>query len=397
MNGNRRLTGVLLLFFILISAVTFGQKTKEQLQKEKQENLQKIKETERILQETTGQKQNTIGELNALNQRISVQQDLISSIRNEIALLNSEIEENNAIIEALEDDVRRLKEEYGSMIYATYKANKGFNKLTFLFSAESFNQFLMRLRYMEQYGDVRQKQARQIKRVQETLTDQVTMIESRMSEKNILLADQIQRNKELAALKQQQNRVVVSLQRRENDIKKELQDTRNAVARLDKMINDIIKEEIERARRAEKRTAEAATRLATDFAENKSKLPWPVSGFVTQKFGKHAHPVFKNVTQDNHWITIQTNKEEKVKSVFNGEITTVAFVPLIGNTVIVSHGEYYSVYAGLRDVFVRSGQQVATNQELGNILTNKDGVSELKFEIRKNINPLDPQQWLKRN
>ena len=397
MSANRRLTGVFLLLLLFLPALLFGQKTKEQLQKEKQENLRKIEQAERILKETAGEKQSTIGELNALNQRISVQQDLINSIRNEITLLNNEIDENNAIMSSLEEDVKRLKEEYGAMIYAAYKANTGFNKLTFLFSARSFNQFLMRLRYMEQYGDVRQQQARQIKRVQETLADQVTVIESRMSEKNILLADQLDRNEELAALKQDQSRIVRSLQQREKEIKKELEDTRKAVARLDKMINDIIKAEIEKARMAEKRTTEAATRLAADFAENKSKLPWPVSGFVTQKFGKQAHPVFKNVTQDNHWITIQTKKEEKVKSVFEGEITTVAFVPLIGNTVIVSHGEYYSVYAGLRDVYVRSGQKVTTSQELGNILTNKDGVSELKFEIRKNINPLDPQQWLIRN
>ena len=397
MNANRRLSGVFFLLFFFFSLVCVGQKSKEQLQKEKQENLRKIEETERILRETTGQKQSTIGELNALNERIRVQEDLINSIRTEISMLNMEIEENNSLIDALEQDVSQLKDEYGSMIYATYKANTGFNKLTFLFSAESFNQFLMRLRYMEQYGDVRKQQARQIKRVQETLADQVTLIESRMSEKNILLADQLQRNKELASLKQKQNNIVVSLQRREKDIKKDLEDTRKAVARLDKMINDIIKAEIEKARLAERRTAEAATMLASNFAENKSKLPWPVSGFVTQKFGKQSHPVFKNVTQDNHWITIQTRKEEKVKSVFDGEITTVAFVPLIGNTIIVSHGEYYSVYAGLRDVFVRSGEKVATNQELGNILTNKDGVSELKFEIRKNINPLDPQLWLKRN
>ncbi|MCA6078070.1 murein hydrolase activator EnvC family protein [Fulvivirga sedimenti] len=397
MSGNRRRHGVFLLLFLLIFTCGYGQKTKEQLQREKQENLRKIQETERILQETTGQKQNTIGELNALNQRIQAQEDLISSIRNEVLLLNEEIEENNLIIDALEQDVNNLKQEYGAMIYATYKANKGFNKLTFLFSAKSFNQFLMRLRYMEQYAEVREQQARQIKRVQETLSDQVTLIESKMSDKNILLADQIQRNKELASLKQNQSKIVSSLQRREKEIKKDLEETRKAVAKLDRMINDIIKAEIEKARLAEKTTNEAATRLASDFAQNKSKLPWPVSGFVTQKFGKQAHPVFKNVTQDNHWITIQTKKEEKVKSVFNGQITTVAFVPLIGNTVIVSHGEYYSVYAGLRDVFVRSGQQVTTNQELGNILTNKDGVSELKFEIRKNIAPLDPQQWLKRN
>jgi septal ring factor EnvC (AmiA/AmiB activator) len=255
----------------------------------------------------------------------------------------------------------------------------------------------MRLEYMEQYGDVRQQQALQISRVQETLEDQITVIESKMSDKNLLLADEITESNQLTSLKEEQSTVVSNLRKREKEIKRDISKTRKAVAKLDKMINDIIKAEIEKARLAEAGASEASTKLANDFAQNKSKLPWPVAGFVTQKFGKHPHPVYKNVTQDNHWITIQTKKEEKVKSVFDGKITTVAFVPLIGNTVIVSHGEYYSIYAGLRDVFVRSGQVVNTNQEIGNILTNQEGVSELKFEIRKNISPLDPQLWLKRN
>lgn len=397
MKGSKRLGGVFFIFFVLIFSVGYGQKSKEQLQQEKQQNLRKIEEAQRILAETSGQRQNSIGQLNALNQRIKTQEDLIRSIRDEIDLLSEEIDENEAIITALEKDITNIKEEYSAMVYAAYKANQGMNKVMFLLSSSTFSQFLSRMAYMEQYGDVREQQARQITRVQETLEDQITVIESKMSDKNLLLGDEINESNSLVSLKKEQSSVVTNLRKREKEIKRDIAKSRKAVAKLDNMINDIIRAELEKARLAEKSTTEASTRLATDFAENKSKLPWPVSGFVTQKFGKHPHPVYKNVTQDNHWITIQTGKEEKVKSVFDGKITTVAFVPLIGNTVIVSHGEYFSIYAGLRDVFVRSGQLVSTNQEIGNILTNQEGVSELKFEIRKNIAPLDPQQWLKRN
>lgn len=395
MFGNKSLLVAFFLLFSLLSNVSLAQKTKDQLQKEKQENLKKIEQVQKILAETTGEKKNTIGELNALNQRIHVQEELIQSIRNEINLLNEEIEENNSIIASLENDIKNLKKEYGAMVYAAYKADQGYNKLTFLFSASSFNQFMMRLQYMEQYSDVRQKQAEQIKKVQETLTGQITIIESKMSEKNMLLGDQLEENRHLASLKSDQNKLVGTLQKKEKEIRAELKDTKKAVAKLDKMINDIIKEEIERARLAASKSNAASTRLSTDFAQNKKKLPWPVSGFVTQKFGKQQHPVLKNVTIDSHWITIQTKQAEKVRTVFDGEISRVAFVPLVGNTVIISHGDYYSVYAGLKDVFVKSGQKVTTNQEIGNILTNKDGVSELKFEIRKSADAMDPQVWLK--
>ncbi|MBL3655028.1 murein hydrolase activator EnvC family protein [Fulvivirga sediminis] len=396
MSASKNLS--LIFVFILFCGIypSFGQKSKAQLQKEKQENLKKIEEAEKILKETTGKKQNTLGQLNALNQRIKTQEDLIGSIRKEITLLTEEIEENNQIISSLEQDLKKLKEEYAAMVYAAHKANQGFNKLTFIFSAKSFNQLLMRLKYMEQYSDARKNQAEEIVKVQETLGAQVTVIKSKMTEKNDLLAEQLEENKSLSNLKQNQNQLVKNLQRQENKLKDDLTERRDAVARLDKIINDIIKEEMAKAKVAEKKDSEASLKLANQFADNKSKLPWPVSGFVSQKFGRQNHPVLKSIVLNNTGIYIQTKENEKVKTVFTGEVKTVAFVPLIGNTVIVTHGGYFTVYAGLKDVFVKKGQEISTGQEIGTILTNKDGVSELRFEIWKNSQATDPQQWLTR-
>jgi outer membrane lipoprotein-sorting protein len=65
---------LLLLTGFFVSAQT--QKSKTQLQKEKQQNLEKIKETEKILSETSQQKKSTMGELAALTQRIHQQETL---------------------------------------------------------------------------------------------------------------------------------------------------------------------------------------------------------------------------------------------------------------------------------------------------------------------------------
>ena len=383
-----RLLPILFFFFISAGSTTlFAQKTKVQLQKEKQENLKKIQEAEKILAETKSQKQNTIGQLNALSQRIKTQEALIGSIRKEVVLLNGEIDENNLIINTLEEDVLKLKEEYGAMVYSAYKANQGFNKLTFLFSASSFNQFLMRLKYMEQYGEARQKQTEQIEKVQETLTSQITIIQSRMSEKNILLAEQLKEGKSLSQLKDSKNKLVANLQKEEKKLLSDLENRRTAVAKLEKYINDIIKEEMEKSRLAENKDSEATLRLSNNFAENKSKLPWPVKGFVAQKFGRQNHPVLKRIVLENTGIQIQTTQNETVKSIFDGVVSQVAFIKYLGNTLLVSHGDYFTVYAGMKDVFVKRGQQIITGQELGTVLTNQEGVSELKFEIRKNEKP----------
>ena len=390
--------GISILFFLFwLSLPAFAQKSKAQLQKEKKENLEKIAEAEKILTETKGKKQNTIGQLNALNQRIKTQEDLMSSIRNELAFLSDDIDENNEIIASLSEDLKNLKQEYAAMVYSAYKANQGINKLTFLFSASSFHQFLMRLNYMKQYSDARLKQAEQIAKVQKTLTDQVATIQGKVNEKNALLAENLKENKSLENLKENKNELVSNLQKQENQIKKDLEERKVAVAKLDKLINDIIKAEIERARLAEKSASDASTRLSNEFAENKAQLPWPVTGFISQKFGRQNHPVLKGIVLNNTGINIQTKQNEKVKAIFGGEVRTVAFVPLVGNTVLISHGDYFTVYAGLRDVYVKTGQRVGLAEEIGTILTSKDGLSELKFEVRKKATALDPQQWLVRN
>ncbi len=393
---NKR--AIILSSFLLLFAITcsLAQKSKSQLQKEKQENLAKIAEAEKILSETKGKKQTSLGQLSALNQRIKAQEDLINSIRNEVFLLSDDIDETNEIISSLTDDMEKLKSEYASMVYSAYKASKSNNRLMFLFSAKTFNQFFMRLKYMQQYSKVRMKQAEQITKVKKILSDQVTVIQSKVSEKNILLGENLQESQNLDDLKKRHNTLFSNLQKQENKLKKDLDTRKKAVAKLDKLINDIIKAEIEKARLAERSAIDASTKLSNEFADNKTKLPWPVSGFISQKFGRHNHPVLKGIIMNSTGINIQTKQNEKVQSIFGGEVRTVAFVPLVGNTVLISHGAYFTVYAGLKDVFVKTGQKVGIGEEIGTILTNKDGVSELKFEVRKSAKALDPQQWLTR-
>src|SRR5689334_19211391 len=100
MNGGRLWFCGLFLLLTLTAFPQKTQKSKSQLQKEKQQNLEKIKETERILQETSNQKKNSIGELSALNQRITQQESLITSIKEELRLLDADIQENQEIVSA---------------------------------------------------------------------------------------------------------------------------------------------------------------------------------------------------------------------------------------------------------------------------------------------------------
>jgi len=388
-----------ILLFFLVSPFVFAQKSKIQLQKEKLENLEKIKETEKILAETGEKRENSMGELVALNQRILQQESLMKGIKSEISLLDYDISENNQIIEALERDVKKLKEEYASMLFAAQRASGKVDKLTFLFSAHSFDQLMMRLKYMEQYGKARQDQAVAIEKVQQILKEQVRVTEVKRGEKTNLLNDETKANTKLTDLKQKQRTIVQSLERQEKQLRKDIEVTRKAVAELDNLIAKIIKEELERAAReardSKKGTREATVALSNSFEENKNKFPWPVSGFVSQKFGRQRHPVLKGIVIQNDGVNIQTKQGEEVHSIFNGEVSFVAVTSGIGMTVIIKHGDYFTVYTGLKDITVKKGEKVTTNQEIGKLISNADGISELRFQVRKSFDALDPQEWLR--
>ncbi|SHG89765.1 Septal ring factor EnvC, activator of murein hydrolases AmiA and AmiB [Chryseolinea serpens] len=384
----------LFLIFGFLSFSAMAQKSKAQLQKEKQQNLEKIKEVEKIIEETSAQKKNSLGELTALNQRVREQEKLVGSIKGEVNFLDSEISDNNDIIVVLEEDLDDLKKEYSAMLFAAQKANNSTTRLTFLFSAKSFDQLVMRLRYMDQYAETRQLQAEQITKVQEELSGHVAEIRVRREEKNKLLNEEQREGTNLISLKQKQNSLVKSLEKEEKKLRKDLEETKKAVAKLDKLIEDLIKEEMERAARSKK--SEVSVTLSNSFEENRNKFMWPVSsGFVSQRFGRQNHSVLKGVVVQNNGVNIQTQENEKVKSIFEGEVRRVAFIQGLGSTVIIKHGEYLTVYAGLKEVFVRSGQKVTTNQEIGKVLSNNEGVSELRFQIFKNTTALDPSSWLK--
>ena len=393
-----KLKSVIGLALVLAFFPIAAQRDKAQLQREKQKNLERIKETERILGETSRKKKNSLGELSALNQRIKQQEALIASIKTEINILEEDILENTGILNALEGDLKKLKEEFTAMLFEAQKANEGLTKLTFLFASASFDQMLMRLKYMEQYGQARKEQAYAIASVQSQLKDQVKLIEKEKEEKSKLLKDEINENDRLVSLKKKQRTVVRSLEKEEKKLKSDLEDTRRAIAKLDKLISDLVKEEMERAARERANSANTkstvTSALSASFEENKNKFSWPVSGFISQKFGRQNHPVLKGIVLQNDGINIQTNEGEVVKSIFEGEVRRVAFIPTIGTSVIINHGDYFSVYTGLKDVYVKMGQKVNSKQDLGVVQVNTDGISELRFQIRKNIVALNPEDWL---
>ncbi|SDK67948.1 Septal ring factor EnvC, activator of murein hydrolases AmiA and AmiB [Catalinimonas alkaloidigena] len=399
----KRIVWVLLLSMMSLGGIgtAFAQKSQEQLEKERTENQRRITEAAKTLEKTLSDRKATLGELSALQQQAEARQNIIDALSRELARLDSNLSDLARLSSSLERDLSNLKEEYGEMLYATSKT-RSYDRLLFLFSSATFDQFLRRLKYLQQYAEMRSEQARQIVSVQKNLEDQQTKLNATRKEKEVLLTEQIAERAKLLALQSDQKRLVSRLNSRASDLRKELDDRKKADQRLEKLIADLIRREM---RKTSKSSSSGSGRMAltpetamisSSFAANKSRLIWPVQvGFISTGFGTHPHPVLKNVTIDNPGVDIQTNEGEKVRVVFDGEVGFVANIPgKKGRIVSVLHGEYITVYAGLREVNVTTGAKVKAKDVIGEVYTDKDGIAQLQFQIWKNNERLDPQAWL---
>ncbi|MEP5613803.1 MAG: peptidoglycan DD-metalloendopeptidase family protein [Cyclobacteriaceae bacterium] len=390
-----KVIGLFLILLFFVPSISTAQKTKSQLESEKKENLKKIAEAERILEETASQKEVTLGQLQALNQQIKARQSLINSIASEIKILDGEISDLSIVVNALQNDLKNLKQEYADQIYASYKSNKGNSRLTFLFSAKSFNQLIQRMKYMEQYADARRLQAEQIDEVTKELSTQRSQVQAKRSEQQRLLNQQVRESRKLANSKQKQSALIAQLSKKERQLQKEVNDRKRAIEKLNTLIASIVESEVEKSRTVSTAVSASEAELSRLFESNKNKMDWPVSsGFISSKFGKQQHPVLKRITIINDGVGIQTEKDTKVKTVFEGVVSTIAAIESMNNIVIVRHGDYYTVYARLKTVNVQKGQRVRRDDIIGEVYTNKDGISELEFQVWKERTKLDPEKWL---
>jgi len=391
----------LALLLIALMAVThpaISQQDRSKLEKEKKENLAKIKEAEKILKQTASQKKNTLGQLKALSQQIRSQESLIRTYRANIKLLDNEIRESESLVSSLEQDLKLLKEEYAEMIYQANKAQHNFGQLSFLFSAPTFRQLVMRAKYLKQYTQSRQNQAQEIQEVQEEINQQLALANRTKDEQQKLLAEQELQNKGLITARKQQDNLVKQLSLKEKELQNDLKKRKQSIARLDRLIAEVIRLEMEKSKNSSGKfeLTPDGIRLSTNFQGNQKRLTWPVArGFVSSKFGLQPHPVLKGVKIENPGVDIQTQKNEVVRAVFDGEVSKIASIPgMNGIVIIIQHGEYRTVYANLRKALVKMGDQVKTKDPIGEVFTDSDGVSEVQFQVWKNFNKLDPLAWL---
>lgn len=416
MNKIKYIITIFILFLGVGIAISQTQ-TKEDLQNKKRQLTKEIEQTNRILRETQKNKKATLTQLNALIKQIEVREKLINTISSEIRALEGQIGKTNSEIDQLRAELEQLKLEYAAMIKFAYRNQSSYNKLMFVFAANNFNQAYKRLKYLQQFSEYRQKQAKYIEQAQSKLEEKMLELEDDKKDKNVLLVDEQQEKVILGKEKNQKETIAKQLTVKESTLKKQLATKQAQAKKLDRMIEDIIRKEIEAARKKAEAEAKAkgtkmptgdktsssnlaltpeAQKLSKDFTNNKGKLPWPVEkGVIVEYFGTHEHPQLKGVMISNNGVDIKTAKGASVRAVFSGRVSGV--IQIVGGlyAVLINHGEFTTVYSNLSSVSVKMGQELNTKQNIGTVATDEE-LSSMELQVWKGVTKLNPVDWLAR-
>ena len=122
------------MLFVLCSGAVLAQSSSDL--KRKRASLDKqIDYTNKLLSETRSDQRMSQTELVLLNKQITLREAKINNLSSEIRNLDQQIAEKQSVIDATEEDLARLREEYSRMIANAWKSRSNNDQLLYIFSA----------------------------------------------------------------------------------------------------------------------------------------------------------------------------------------------------------------------------------------------------------------------
>ena len=389
---------IIYLIINLLSGRYAIAQTKSELEEKKRKNAEEIENTTNILKQTQDSKKENIGQIQIINRRINLREQIIESIEKETELLDQEINEKSRLVTEMELDLEALRKEYEKIILFSYKNKNKYDKMIFLFSAENFNQAYKRLRYIKQFAKFRRQQTESIIQIQDKVINEIAELEDRKQQKLNLASEKKSESSNLQKELNQKNNLVTKLKRKETELKAQINEKQKINERIENEIAAIITAEARKLKETnlyDQLTPEEKL-ISNNFMENKGRLPWPTEkGIITEHFGVHQHPVLKGITINNNGIDIVTIPGAEARAIFDGVVSKVFAILGANYAVIIRHGNYLTVYQGLIDVKVKKGDMIKVKQDIGTIYTDKEtNITLLHIEIWKELQKQNPEDWL---
>ena len=368
-------------------------------QEEKKARLEReIAIIDKQLAENASQSSSMLTDLSLIRKKISNRKALVSESDRVIRQYSDSIYLAQKEINRLQARVDTLTAHYSKLVLSAYKNRDSRIWYMYMFASDNLGQAFRRFGYFRNLSTQMKNEAKSIR----TMQDELALKQERLALlKKDAEAVRAERKKELDNLKKDESKadnVVKKLQKDRKKYQSQLASKKKEIDALNREIARLIANAMNKDGQkssSKKPKAPVDMKLDAEFSKNKGKLPWPADGPVVSRFGKHYHPVYKNLElPPNNGVDIALAKGEHVKAVFDGVVSQVLVMPGYNQCVLVQHGNYFTLYCKMKNIAVKAGDKIKTGQLIGDIDTI-NGQTQLHFEVWKGKDPQNPETWLR--
>ena len=235
------------------------------------------------------------------------------------------------------------------------------------------------------YGYFGRARAEQIAAIGERLAQLEALGETIQTETQHLREIEAQQDvqvKQLAGARRQRAQTLATIQSTLRSRSEQLAGLTREAATLERLLTEL--------RRA---TAEFPVLERQPFDKLRGKLPWPVNGKVTARFGElRAGGPLK-------WkgILVEANAGAQVRAPLHGRVEYADWLNGYGYLVVINHGGgFRSFYGHNEQLYCKVGDMVTPGDVLGDLAERSAGKADFYMEIRNAERPVDPQKWLRK-
>lgn len=381
-----------LVVFVMLCVPSLAQNTR--VQEEKKAKLEReIAIIDKQLKENASKSSSMLADLSLIRKKVSNRKELVAESDRQIRKYNDDIYLAQLKINRMQARVDTLTAHYAKLVRSVYKNRDARVWYMYMLASDNIGQAFRRMGYFRNLSTQMKTEAQQIRQMQEELELQKADLLALKREAEQVKATRVKELEDLKADEKKADGVVKKLKKDKTKYQKQLSAKKKEVNALNREIERIIAAATKPKSSGKKTVVD--TKLDAAFANNKGKLPWPADGPVVGRFGKHYHPVYKNLQlPPNNGVDIALTKGTQVKAVFDGVVKQVMVMPGYSQCVLIQHGNYFTLYCKLKSLNVAEGDKVKTSDVIGSV-DAIGGQVQLHFEVWKGSTPQDPETWLK--
>lgn len=380
---------------LLCTVMSFAQ---TKAQQDKIARLEKeIAILNRQIKDNSAKDADALSRLELIQSKIRKRQSIIDESNRKIADIDAEIKAKQHEIDIRQARLDTMTMYYERLVLSAYKNRDARVWYMYILASDNLAQGVRRYSFFRDLSKQMNAEAASIKESKARLDEEKDALVHMKFDAQVMRNKQVKEMNTLKSEEEQVKSLSAKLKRDRRIYQSNLAAKKRQAESLEKEIRRAINKAMGSTASSKSKPKKPVDyTLAGEFVANKGKLPWPVHGAVTSRFGKQFHSVFKNLQLPaNNGITIAVEPDTDVCAVFDGTVAQITVLPGYHQCILIQHGNHFTLYAKIKAAYVKSGDKVKTGQKIGKVDTIA-GETTFHFEIwDEKTRPQNPEAWLR--